>query len=205
MRVIKCPRCSNPLQVAPYSYLFGATRPCPFCGTLIQLLSEHRPLPAHRVQWKEQGEPWGIVICVTALLGVVILCFAVAAALQSSAFSGGSPLAGGPAADSAIATSVIECDRDGLKGRVTNKSGVSLAHVGLIVSIFENGKSTPIIKRVYQLQLASGIERGQSVEFQVLWEPEDRKAYGSAKGRLTASAVATTRMDADGSLNVDLP
>jgi len=198
MRVINCPRCSGSLHVAPDQYLFGATRPCPLCGTLIQLASEHKPIPYHRLQWRLRPDSGGIEIFTIAVLGIAMLCLVGAAAFRWYASNGGMPVTGSSAGGSGFAATVLQMDRNGLKGRIRNNSGVALSRVALNVRVLEKGTSTPIIQRIYHLESAGGFEGGKSVDFQLSWEPADSKAYAMAKGRLTASIEVSAPSGADG-------
>lgn len=206
MRVINCPRCTGKLQVAPDQYLYGATRPCPLCGTLIQLASEHRPLPPHRLRETQSAEPWGIVIGVAAILGIALFCLVLATAFQWSSSSGEAPAAASRATGSALEASLLQWDRDGFKARIRNDSRVAVSRVAFNVRVVESGASTPIIQRVYHLESAVGIEAGQSVDFEVRWQIQDSKAFAMAQRRLTASLEATSLIAADGETpNVNLP
>jgi hypothetical protein len=189
MRVINCPRCSGKLQVAPDQYLYGATRPCPLCGTLIQLASEHRPLPPHRLRGTQSAEPWGAAIFAAAVLGIALLCLVAAAVFQWSGSSGGTSATAGRGAT--LSASVLQSDRNGFKARIRNDSGVAVSRVAIDVRVVESGTPTPIIQRVYHLESAVGIEGGNSVDFQVDWETQDSKAFAMAKRRLTTSLEAS--------------
>lgn len=205
MRVINCPRCSGSLQVAPDQYLFGATRACPLCGTLIQLASEHKPIPYHRLRGKQPTESGGgIEIFTIAVLGIAMLCLLGAAAFRWYAANGGMPVAGSSAGGSGFAATILQVDRNGLKGRIRNNSGVALSRVAVNVRVSETGTPTPIIQRIYHLESAGGFAGGKSVDFQLSWEPADSKAYAMAKGRLTASIEVSAPSDAGGAPNVDL-
>jgi hypothetical protein len=157
---------------------------------LIQLTSTHRPLPFHRLRGEQLIEPWFILVSAATLLGFIMLCWGLKAALLPS-----------PSTDPALAHSVpvdLRCDREGITGRITNNSGVPLSRVAVVLRVSEKGKSTPIIRGVYHLEPAGGIEQGETVECQVLWRNEHSTAYATARGSLAARAEVCALIGEDG-------
>jgi hypothetical protein len=195
MQVIRCPKCFGQLQVAPEAA--GRTRPCPFCGTAIQLASEHKPIPAHRWRDWQQGEQWFTGGGAANVLGLVMLCAGVllggwmVITFLPSASSGGS----------ASARSVpieVQCDSSGIKGRITNNSSIALSGVSVVVRVLEDGRPTPVISGVYHLEPAGGIASGETADCKVFWRDDDRRSYARAKGPLAFKIELSALIRADG-------
>jgi hypothetical protein len=200
MEAVRCPKCWSPLQVSPG--IAGTTRPCPICGASIQLSSGFKPIPAHRWRGLLQAEPWFFDGGAATALGIVMLCGCVVLALwMAITFLPSASTPSASSADPAFVRSVpveIRYDSQGIKGRITNNSGIPLSRVAVTVRVVESGGSTPVIKGVYHLEPAGGIERGETVDCQVSWRNDDKRVYARAKGPLAVSAEVSALFSADG-------
>jgi hypothetical protein len=142
--------------------------------------------------------------------GIFVLCLVAVAFLQPP-LNGEAPRAaagGGSPGSAAFATSVpvvLQCDRSGVKGQITNRPGVPLSKVTIVVNVVENNRSPPIIRRVYNLEPAGSIKRGETVDWQITWDKGDSRVYAMAKGRLAATAEVTALIGVDGQVLYEAP
>lgn len=106
-----------------------------------------------------------------------------------------------PPGDPAIAKRVqvtVDGNIGGFECTIRNNTGVALSSVSLVVKVFPDGRSTPVLNRVYEVNPIGGIESGETVKCQVMWRNDDSNTMSLLVGDRVFQVTVCGLHDANG-------